>query len=166
MVIIETSRLIIRALTREEAEAIVADDRVAKSWTPDYPTPGDIAVATLALAGGVAFATAAMPWGLFAIVEKASDRSIGGIGFKNTPNDHGEVEIGYGICRSSQGRGVATEAVAALCDFAHQRVRIVLAETDRENVASQRVLEKCGFQSTEASEQIIRWRHDSVENGI
>ena len=61
---------------------------------------------------------------------------------------------------------MATEAVARLCDFAHQRVRIVLAETDCENVASQRVLEKSGFQSTEATEQIIRWRRDSVENGI
>ena len=108
----------------------------------------------------MAFATDTMPWGVFVIDETSSGRSVGGIGFKNKPSSRGEVEIGYGICPSFQGRGVATEAVVALCDFASPRALAVLAATDRENVASQRVLEKSGFQSVGETDGLIRWRRE------
>lgn len=163
---IETSRLILRALTRDEAEAIVAGDRREKSWALDYPTPGDTMVATSAVAGGHSLATDPMPWGLFIIVETSSALSVGGIGFKNCPNESGEVEIGYGVCQSYQGRGVATEAVVAMCDFARQGAQFVIAETDCENVASQRVLEKCGFSRVEETDQMIRWRKDTANGEI
>ena len=161
-VIIATTRLLIRALTPVEAEAIVAGVRTGQSWVSDFPTPNDVRIAAGALAGDVSFPTATMPWGVFAIDESSSGCSVGGIGFKSAPNERGEVEIGYGICHSCQGRGVATEAVVALCDFAQPRARVVLAETDRENVASQRVLEKSGFQSVNEIDGLIRWRKEIV----
>jgi RimJ/RimL family protein N-acetyltransferase len=154
--VIETPRLIIRALTRDEAETIVAGDR-RESWAPDYPTTGDVMVATAALANRYSFATDVMPWGLLTIVEASSGLSIGGIGFKSAPNELGEVEIGYGIAHSYQDRGVASEAVAALCDFARRGAKFVLAETDRDNPASQRVLEKCGFDCVQETPNIRRW---------
>ena len=156
--IIETTRLLIRALTREDAEAIVAGVRRGRSWAPDFPTPGDERIAAAALAGDVAFATDAAPWGVFVIDDRSSGLSVGGIGFKTTPNERGEVEIGYGICRSFQGRGIATEAVVALCALARRGARVVLAETERENLASQRVLEKSGFESAHETGRLIRWR--------
>lgn len=159
-VIISTTRLSIRALTPVEAEAIVAGVRTGQSWAADFPTPNDVRIAAGALDGIMAFATDTMPWGVFVIDETSSGHSVGGIGFKNTPNARGEVEIGYGICPSFQGRGVATEAVVALCDFAKSRTRVVLAETDRENVASQRVLEKSGFQSVGETDGLIRWQRE------
>jgi RimJ/RimL family protein N-acetyltransferase len=162
--VIETSRLCIRALTRDEAEATVANDRSERSWAPDYPTTGDVMVATSALANGHSFAMVAMPWGLFTVVEKSSGLSIGGIGFKSAPNERGEVEIGYGIADSYQGRGVATEAVAALCDFARRGAGFVLAETDRDNLASQRVLEKCGFQCVEETDEFKHWRRATTDS--
>jgi RimJ/RimL family protein N-acetyltransferase len=157
---IEAERIVLRALTRDDAAAIVADDREGRPWAEDYPTPGDVMVATSALAGGHSFATDAAPWGLFTIAERSSDRDIGGIGFKSTPSDLGEVEIGYGVCRTYWGRGVATDAVNAICEFASGRARSVLAETDRANVASQRVLEKCGFTRVEETDTMIRWRRE------
>jgi RimJ/RimL family protein N-acetyltransferase len=163
---IETRRLVLRALTRDEAEATVAGDRREKSWAVDYPSPGDIMVATSALAGGHSLATELVPWGLFTIVEKSSALSIGGIGFKSSPNESGEVEIGYGVCLSFQGRGVATESVAAVCDFARRGARFVIAETDRENVPSQRVLEKCGFSCVEETDQMFRWRKGTAISAI
>lgn len=163
---IETGQLLLQALTPDDAEAIVAGERTGQSWATDYPTSGDVRIAAFALAGNTAFATDAVPWGLFVIVEKSSGLFIGGIGFKSSPNEQGEVEIGYGISDSRQGRGVATEAVLALCEFAQRRTVVVLAETDRENVASQRVLEKCGFRSEDLSVGLIRWRREipSVES--
>jgi len=157
-VIIETGRLTLRALTPDDAEAIVAGERVGQKWAPDYPTPGDVRIAAFALEGNVAFATVAAPWGLFVIVDAMSGVAIGGIGFKGSPNERGEIEIGYGICDSFQGRGVATDAVVGLCDFARRGARIILAETEQTNVASQRVLEKAGFQCANRDGDLLLWR--------
>jgi RimJ/RimL family protein N-acetyltransferase len=163
---IESERLLVRALTPDEAEAIVAEERAGHPWAMDYPTPGDVRIAAFALAGKTAFPTDAMPWGLFVIIDKASGLFVGGIGFKSVPNERGEVEIGYGVSDSFQGRGVATEAVRAVCDFASRGALAVIAETDRDNLASQRVLEKSGFRSLDQSDDLIYWRRDVTESPL
>lgn len=63
------------------------------------------------------------------------------------PDADGLVEIAYGIDEAFQGHGYATEAAAALVDFAFAdpRVRVVCAHTLCQAAASPRVLEKCGF---------------------
>lgn len=57
------------------------------------------------------------------------------------------VKLGYCFRESSWGRGVATEAVAAVLAWAFDNLDInrVQAETDTRNVASGRVLLKQGF---------------------
>jgi len=157
---IETDRLMVRGLTLDDAAAIVAGERSRQSWAEDYPTAGDVRVAAYALEGNATFATDDAPWGLYVVIDKSSDLAIGGIGFKSSPNEHGEVEIGYGICDTFQGRGVATEVVIAICAFARNGARVVLAETERANVASQRVLEKAGFHSSDLSDELIGWRKE------
>ena len=86
------------------------------------------------------------------MVERASGLVVGGIGFFGPPHD-GEVEIGYGIVPSRQGRGYATEALRAMITraWADPRVRAVVAGTDPGNVASQRVLGKAGFRQIAAT---------------
>ena len=63
------------------------------------------------------------------------------------PTERGEVEVGYSIMPSWQGSGLATEAVAALVDwaFSHADVQRVTAQTMPALAASIRVLEKNGF---------------------
>ena len=62
-------------------------------------------------------------------------------------NADGSVEIGYGISEIKQGNGYATEAVNAAVTWALKQPGVfrVEAETEPDNRASQRVLEKCGF---------------------
>jgi RimJ/RimL family protein N-acetyltransferase len=55
----------------------------------------------------------------------------------------GAREVGYWIGREFWGRGVATRALAAL--LAEVKERPLFAGVARHNVASLRVLEKCGF---------------------
>lgn len=89
------------------------------------------------------------PWSLtFAVRERTSDASVGGCGYKGPPDAAGMVEIAYGIDDECQGRGFATEAARALTEFAfaNRLVRVVRAHTKPDNRASERVLEKCGFQ--------------------
>jgi len=72
---------------------------------------------------------------------------IGNGGFKGPPDDVGEVELGYEVLSTHQGRGYATEAATALVEWALRcaDVETVTAECLPDNHASVRVLEKCGF---------------------
>ena len=61
----------------------------------------------------------------------------------------GRREVGYWVGREFWGRGVATRALAAFLDEVPERpIYAGVAET---NVASIRVLEKCGFTVAEAN---------------
>jgi RimJ/RimL family protein N-acetyltransferase len=55
----------------------------------------------------------------------------------------GRREVGYWIGREHWGKGVATSALAALLEVLEMRP--LYAHVARQNVASARVLEKCGF---------------------
>ncbi|HXC56067.1 MAG TPA: GNAT family N-acetyltransferase [Rhizomicrobium sp.] len=73
--------------------------------------------------------------------------AVGLASYKQKPDAHGVVEIGYGIAASRRGLGHATRAVAALLGHARAdpAVGAVRAETAAANVASQRALERNGF---------------------
>ena len=95
-------------------------------------------------------ATESSPWthGFTAVLREGGTQ-VGGAAFKGPPFEDGVVEIAYGIAPEHQGQGYATEAAEALTNFAYQsgRVRVVRAHTKPDNVASARVLIKCGFQN-------------------
>ncbi|MBQ7637438.1 MAG: GNAT family N-acetyltransferase [Clostridia bacterium] len=70
----------------------------------------------------------------------------GDLSFKGPPDD-GAVEIGYGLREGFCKKGYMTEAVKAVCGWAFSQngVLRVEAETDPDNLASQKVLASCGF---------------------
>ena len=57
------------------------------------------------------------------------------------------AELGYVLNRAHWGRGIGTEAVALICGFAFETLKLhrLSARVIRENVPSARVLEKNGF---------------------
>ena len=81
------------------------------------------------------------------IIRKEDGAVIGMVDFKNVPDEKGNVEIGYGLGRQHGRRGYMTEAVHAMCSWAKRQraVAHILAQTEPGNLASERVLEKCGF---------------------
>jgi ribosomal-protein-alanine N-acetyltransferase len=88
------------------------------------------------------------PWHYgFIVVDRETRSAIGSAGFKGPPDGDGVVEIAYAIVPGSEGRGYATEAAAALVEFAFgsEQVRLVRAHTLPTPNASGRVLTKCGF---------------------
>ncbi len=91
------------------------------------------------------------PWrhGFF-VIHRDSGTIIGSAGFTGPPDSGGTVEIAYGIVPGFQGQGYATEAAAALVQFAGSSggVHHVRAHTLPESNASTRVLAKCGFRHT------------------
>ena len=83
------------------------------------------------------------------VIENEDGVQIGDLCFKGY-EDGQNPEVGYGINDEFQRRGYATEAVKLALEwaFAHPGVKAVEAETDPDNIASQRVLVKCGFKAT------------------
>ncbi len=121
-------------------------------------------------------ATAPDPWRFgFAIVHKVDNIVIGLCGFAGPPDSDGAVEIAYSIAPVYERKGFATEAAAALVDFASRsgRVTVVRAHTLPEVSPSTSVLEKCGFKKVGEivdSENNLLWRwekkdSDTIDNG-
>ena len=75
-----------------------------------------------------------------------------------------DVEIGFGIAMSEQRKGYAAEAVSRVCAWGFERFSLsaILGVTDEENVASQRVLRRCGFGKKE--EKVMRFQ--GVERSV
>jgi RimJ/RimL family protein N-acetyltransferase len=142
---VRTSRLQLHAIDVAEGERIVArtagpDD----AWADDFPFEGDVGAVR-----GFLRATAARgeqrPFGFYRITRLADGRAVGGIGFKLQPEE-GCVEIGYGLVPSARGNGFAAEAVVALLAIAKDHgLSRVIADTARDNLASQRTLVRAGF---------------------
>lgn len=95
--------------------------------------------------------------GFWFIIRKSDRVVVGSADFKNKPDRDGNVEIGYGLGKEFEKKGYMTEAVGALCDWALKQDGLshILAETEFDGLASQRVLKRCGF--TEYSRDSNVW---------
>ncbi|MFJ6207554.1 GNAT family N-acetyltransferase [Lysinibacillus sp. NPDC092081] len=94
------------------------------------------------------------------IVSKEENCIVGGIMLKGLPNEHGEVIIGYYIFPPYQGKGYMTETVRAMKDWLlrQSNVKYVVADTDKDNIASHKVLQKAGATLYSESEELYYWR--------
>lgn len=96
---------------------------------------------------------AAQPWLGRAIVLTEPDgtrRFIGTIGFHAPPDADGRVEVGYRVEPPYRRRGVATEVVHGLFDWAAREhgVRRFRASVAPGNVASRAIISRLGFHQT------------------
>ncbi|WP_058304397.1 GNAT family N-acetyltransferase [Gorillibacterium timonense] len=96
--------------------------------------------------------------------EKSENKIVGGGLFKGKPNENGYVEIGYGISDDEQRRGYATEGNGRLVRWALDEMNVagVTAETERDNIASIRVLEKLGFEKTHETDEFSYWLKQKI----
>ena len=94
------------------------------------------------------------------IILKEENRIIGGITFKGLPNSNGEVEVGYETDNEYQNKGYMTETLTGLIKWAfkHEGVKCVIAETEKKNKASQRVLEKVGMKKFKQTKNYYWYR--------
>ena len=140
-----TSRLLLHPIDVLEGERIAArNPEPADAWADDFPFDGDV-VAVEVFLRATAEAGEQQPFGYYRITCLADGLAIGGIGFKGQPGG-GCVEIGYGLVPSARGHGYAAEALIALVAMAaDNRVSRVIADTTRDNIASQRTLIRAGF---------------------
>lgn len=83
----------------------------------------------------------------FCIRNSQTGEFMGSINLLPDENKPHVGEIGYYIGEQYGGNGYTTEALTLLCHWAfrHTDISILVAYTDPNNIASQRVLEKAGF---------------------
>lgn len=144
---LRTNALILRPWKLDDAAAIVEacnEPEIAR-WLPIIPSPygEEDAVSFI----GQAHESWKRGEGYnFAILDAADGQLAGSIGVRVLPFSTGH--FGYWVTREARGRGVATEALKALCRWAVDTLDFKRLEllTDPDNVASQRVAEKAGFQ--------------------
>lgn len=81
----------------------------------------------------------------FAIIFEG--RVVGTIGAKGKPDSKNIIEVGYGIDENYYNQGIVTEALGLFSDYfiIEYGVDAITANTDRLNIASQKVLIKNGF---------------------
>ena len=83
----------------------------------------------------------------WAITLKPSDKLIGSGGFWKLIKSHFRAEIGYDLLPEYWQKGIMTEAISAMNDFAFNEMNLhsIEANVDPENTGSVKLLEKCGF---------------------
>jgi len=147
----DTARLDLKQVNRQEAARIAAGRPGPEDqWAEGFPREDDSDPAA-----GLAAATQdPAPFGVYALVPRGHGRIIGTAGFFGPPDDAGEVTIGYGMVEPEWGQGYGTAAVAQLIEIcrAHGGLTAINADTDLDNIGSQRVLEKNGFKRVRSTE--------------
>lgn len=142
--VLETKRLVLRAPRLEDMDQIatLANNRKIAEMTSTIPHPYSVKDAqawltTIVVAEGGA---------TFGIFLKETNAFVGACGY--APREESTPEIGYWIGEPFWNRGIATEAARALIDhaFTEGGLALLLGSCRVTNLASRRVLEKCGFQ--------------------
>ena len=84
----------------------------------------------------------------FAVVEPGTHGVVlGGSSLSNVNAEQGRAAVGYWLAPHARGRGVATRAVQLIARWAFDEVGVARLELTcgPDNLASQRVAERCGF---------------------
>jgi ribosomal-protein-alanine N-acetyltransferase len=161
---IETERLILRRVTRDDAQAMyqgwASDPEVTKYLT--WPTYTSIDDAHNILKMWVA------EYGkdnfyLWAIVPKDLGQPIGTISVVESSESANWVEIGYCIGRAWWRKGYVSEALKALITFFFEKVGVgrIQATHDPRNVNSGAVMRKCGM-TCEGTLRRAAWNNQGI----
>jgi ribosomal-protein-alanine N-acetyltransferase len=96
----------------------------------------------------------------WAIIQREEQGIIGFIILKGCPNEKGEVIIGYEIDEKYRRKGYATEALQTINTWilSHPQAIYVIADTEKDNIASHHLLEHLGSERYQETEDVVWWR--------
>lgn len=145
--VLQTERLTLREITRNDAEAFFAlrtHPDVTK-YSDRFPPKsiGEIHVFLDKIFASIA-ANESIAW---AISPKGSDEFIGTVNFHRTYPEHHRAEMGYQLFSKYWRQGIMSEAVQAAIDYGFNTMQLhtIEAQTNPNNEASIGLLKKQGF---------------------
>ena len=173
---IETERLIIKPLTYNQLEKYILNDNsleeelnlkeTSRSISPELKE----ALEQTILPNVADTSKNYLYSTLWTLISKKENKMVGDLCFVGAPNADGEIEIGYGTYDIFAGLGFMTEAVGGMISWAKKQPEIhaIIADTEKQNTASFRVLEKNDFVKTGENETLLKWRLSvkPIENEI
>lgn len=145
---IETSRLILRPFTMADAEPMyrnwASDPEVTKYLT--WPAHGSVDVSNMVLTDWVG-AYEKPDWYQWAIELKEIGQPVGSISVVSHNDKAESAHIGYCLGKQWWGRGIMTEALAAVMAYLFEEVGMQRIESrhDPRNGGSGAVMRKCGM---------------------
>ncbi|MER5640051.1 GNAT family N-acetyltransferase [Kitasatospora sp. NPDC002227] len=150
-----TDRLILHPLTPEEARQVdLAERPEGANWAADYPQPGERVGARM-FANACEAGVDPRPFGGYEI-RLPDGTAVGGIGFHGGPDEHGAVEVGYGLSPSVRGNGYATEAVRRMIELAREQgVKNFTGNADLDNPASHKVMLGAGMKLVREDDKLV-----------
>ena len=145
--ILETKRLVLRKWTNADCEAlfeILQDAEVVRDIDDGKPFSLE---KTREFLDAMEKADRQNGFARWKVVEKASGEIAGSCGFGHLP-ETGEIELGYLFARKHWGKGFAGEIAEAAVSYGFNNLgfREIIALTAPENIVSQKVLKKIGFE--------------------
>ena len=151
-----TERLHLRRSRPEDAEAISAyrrDPEVHRYQGWERTDPEGIRAEIEEMVGRAPGKPGG--WVQLSVLERASERLVGDVGFSRVDGEPGVIKVGYTMAPTFQGRGYGTEAMRALVTYLFDvlGVDVVRAYASVENVPSTRVAEKVGMRLVERFER-------------
>ena len=159
-IILQTERTYLREYREEDAESFyrLNSDPAVIRFTGDDPLISLPQARTILLQHPIADYRL-RGFGRWACICRRSDEVIGFAGFKYLP-ERREIDLGYRFLPEFWGRGLATEVCRVLIRHGFDVVNLseITALVQSENVASVRVLEKCGLLFTE----LVRYQGRTV----
>lgn len=145
-VIIETERLILRRFESGEGQLIYTlnEDPEVTRYTGDPVR--DLAHANEVLDQVILPQYALYNHGRWAVHTKPGMEFIGWCGLKYRP-ERDEVDLGYRFIKTAWGKGFASEAAMASINYGFEKLglRRIVGRAMPGNIASLKVLEKCGM---------------------
>jgi RimJ/RimL family protein N-acetyltransferase len=146
---IETASLTLRPFVPGDARKLfqMSQEESMRAWLPSqvYRDEADAASVLAALISQCrAPADPRIGPYVIGVEVRNSGELVGHVGFSPLGD---AVEVGFAIDSAHQGKGIATEAVRAACEWAAEQfsTATILGVTSGQNIASQRVLLRAGF---------------------
>jgi [ribosomal protein S5]-alanine N-acetyltransferase len=147
-IVIETNRLLLRTFTMNDAELIyelnLGPDITRYTGDPIRDTNHALEILETVILPQYALYN----HGRWAVLVKPELEFIGWCGLKTRPERDNEIDLGYRFFKRSWGKGYATEAAFACLKYGFQKLGLhrIVGRAMPDNIASIRVLEKCGMQ--------------------
>lgn len=145
--IIETSRLILRKVTTDDADDMfnyLSDkDVVEPMGLEPCKTVKDV-WDEISWYKSIYEEGTGIRWG---ITRKDSGKVIGSCGFLNMLTKHFRAEVGYELSKDYWGKGIASEALSAVVKYGYHHFQLERIEAliEPANLASQKLVERQGF---------------------
>ena len=141
----QSKRLLFRRFTLDDAQLLIdlnSDPEVTR-YVHEPPTTQENVSEILR---NIIFPQYERGLGRWAVFLKYSEEFIGWSGLKYVAHN-AAIDLGYRFKKEYWGKGFATEAALTCINyaFAHLEVNNIIAKAHRDNIASLKVMQKCGM---------------------